>query len=101
MSLLLSKVTPPVIRSMRSPAILPRSWSLLNFNASSGPSLSRGCEMSVLRSMVGAVILGLSINVALVTVLGGEAPDIIFRLLPRAPAFALDDFEQGGMDVTR
>src|SRR2546423_5299739 len=96
MSLLLSKVTPPVIRSSRSCAMLPRRWSLLAFSVSSGESRSSGCEMSVLRSSIGA-----SVDVLLVAVLGGEVQQIILRFLPRQIALPPDHLDQRFMDVVR
>src|SRR5438067_906426 len=96
MSLLLSKVTPPVMRSSRSCAMLPRRWSLLAFSVSSGESRSSGCEMSVLRSTIGA-----SVDVLLVAVLGGEAVDIVFRPFARVTALALDHLQQRLVNVAR
>src|SRR5258708_15164808 len=96
MSLLLSKVTPPVIRSSRSCAMFPRRWSLLAFSVSSGESRSSGCEMSVLRSSIGA-----SVDVLLVAVLGGEAADIVLRSLARVTALALDHLQQRLVNVAR
>src|SRR5438045_281283 len=96
MSLLLSKVTPPVMRSSRSCAMLPRRWSLLAFSVSSGESRSSGCEMSVLRSTIGA-----SVDVLLVAVLGGEAVDIVFRPFARVTALALAHLHQRLVNVAR
>src|SRR5439155_14753741 len=96
MSLLLSKVTPPVIRSSRSCAMLPRRWSLLAFSVSSGESRSSGCEMSVLRSSIGA-----SVDVLLVTVLGRQAANIVLSVLARVTAFAVDHLQQRLVNVAR
>src|SRR5438445_9860838 len=96
MSLLLSKVTPAVIRSSKSSAMWPRRWSLFALSVSSGESRSSGWEMSVLRSTIGP-----SVDVALVAVLDREAADIIFGRFARLTAFVLDHLQERFVDDAR
>src|SRR3954447_5615485 len=67
MSLVSFAETAPVRRSSSPWAIVPRRWSLDAFRLSSGPSWSRGCDRSRLRSDGErvTVMLAFSINIGL------------------------------------
>src|SRR3954452_8016498 len=111
MSLVSFGETAPVRRSSSPCEIVPRRWSLDAFRLSSGPSRSRGCDRSRLRSdgervtvmlafpiNVASIIIA-SINIALITAVSLKTLEIVFRRGGTQAAFLRHDCGQRQVDI--